>query len=44
MQKQSNVTIEKIIRINDAILNHLSTCDQCHLKYLLQEALLEDEK
>lgn len=40
----SNITIDTILRINDAILEHLSNCQECHLKGILQEALSENEK
>ena len=36
----ASATIDKILRINDAILDHLSICEeQCHVKGILLEAL-----
>lgn len=41
---QGEVTIDRIIKINDAILRHLSNCENCHLKEILKEALANDKK
>jgi|KBSMisStaDraftv2_1062788.scaffolds.fasta_scaffold1910851_1 hypothetical protein len=40
----ANVTINKILKINEAILDHLSICQkECHLKGVLMEIFLENE-
>jgi len=40
----ANVTIDKILKINEAILTHLSVCQkECHLKSILMEIFLENE-
>lgn len=36
--------MDKMIKVNDAILKHLSSCKECHLRSVLQEALGEYEK
>lgn len=39
-----NETVDKIIKINDAIISHLSKCPNCdHLKGIIKKALLEIE-
>jgi hypothetical protein len=43
LNKSANTTLDKMIKVNNIILKHLSECEDCHLREVLQEALYKDD-